>query len=168
MLDEIAELRSRLEAIVDARGPIPEPISYQLIGIELNTSCPNIPGKPPPSYSIEALLPLLLEMKSFNQRLVLHGKQLMTMGVKLPPYVHSKQFEEVAAAIKTVSADTSTISFITCTNTLGSSLLFAEQSECSDNIETEFALPTMYGGMAGDAIHTLSLGCASQRLENMG
>jgi len=106
-------------------------------------------------------------MKSFNQRLVLQGKQLMTMGVKLPPYVYSKQFEEVAAALKTVSANTSTISFITCTNTLGSSLLFAEQSECFDNIETEFALPTTHGGMAGDAIHTLSLGCALQRLKNM-
>lgn len=164
MLDEIAGLRARLETVGGMSASVPDPIRvppHQLVGVELNASCPNIPGKPPPSYSVDALLPLLLEMKEFNQRLALRGNPLMTMGMKLPPYVHSKQFEEVAAAIKSVGANT--ISFITCTNTLGSSLLFAEQANGFDSPDIEFALPTTYGGMAGDAIHTLSLGYASPR-----
>jgi dihydroorotate dehydrogenase (fumarate) len=52
------------------------------------------------------------------------------------------------------------IAFFTCTNTLGNSLLFAEQTTSTTPSEqtTEFAVPCGLGGLAGEPIHPLSLG----------
>lgn len=157
MLDQIAILRDFLDSsIPPTASDRAKPLANRLLGIELNTSCPNIPGKPPPSYDIESLLTLLTALDIFAKSLILEQKLPFTIGLKLPPYVYSKQFEDVAKAIK--SLGNSTISFITCTNTLGSNLLFSEQAEAVDSDGSDFALPTMYGGIAGDAIHALSLG----------
>jgi dihydroorotate dehydrogenase (fumarate) len=51
--------------------------------------------------------------------------------------------------------------FFTCTNTLGNNLLFADQVGFPTNPEandTQFAVPPALGALAGESLHTLSLG----------
>ncbi|KAF8557377.1 FMN-linked oxidoreductase [Imleria badia] len=129
------------------------------IAIELNTSCPNIPARSPASYdptgpALAALLDVLAEFFWKDTSL--------TIGVKLPPYVAGAQIADVVQTIATYSrvdpfSDTSVnpIAFLTCTNTLGNSLVFADQVEGATG---EFAVPPGVGGLAGEAIHALSLG----------
>jgi dihydroorotate dehydrogenase (fumarate) len=86
----------------------------------------------------------------------------LTIGLKLPPYVYASQFDDVIQGISPFSAGTTRnpIAFLTCTNTLGSSLLFADQTtEPQDTlVPGHFAVPTALGGLAGESIHALSLG----------
>lgn len=120
--------------------------AYQLIGVELNTSCPNIRGKPPPSYTPSLLSPLLLAIALFQRSLIQRSKHPLTIGLKLPPYVHQGQFEDIidllndsrimgmepASDVETEYAEMlkgHPISFLTCTNTLGSGLLFMDDAE---------------------------------------
>ena len=53
-----------------------------LVGIELNTSCPNIKDAPPPSYTFQFLLPYLDVLSS-----AFHSDPSLTIGLKLPPYL---------------------------------------------------------------------------------
>ncbi|KAH8120681.1 FMN-linked oxidoreductase [Phellopilus nigrolimitatus] len=145
------------------------------IGIELNTSCPNIDHAPPPSYTPDALSPLLavLAMSFWSDR-------TLTIGLKLPPYTYATQFTDVLRVIAGLSRDIgdarfNPIAFLTCTNTLGSSLLFGEQTLGATTsalpapingeggggtmaAQSPFALPTPLGGLAGEALHALALG----------
>lgn len=94
----------------------------------------------------------------------------LTIGLKLPPYMWSTQFEHVVRSISKLSADIAgegqseggrnAFAFLTCTNTLGSSLIFADQVEHNGPSlnANQFALPTAIGGLAGEPIHSLSLG----------
>lgn len=158
MIDSIQALRKELH---DSTGAVSR------IAIELNTSCPNIKGSPPLAYNFTAILPLLEVMKDHHDR-----DQSLTLGVKLPPYFYEAQFEEVVRQLQKFSAavppsendkaftTTSAFAFLTCTNTLGSSLMFSEQigRPASNEREDMYALPTPLGGLAGEAIHALSLG----------
>lgn len=69
---------------------------------------------------------------------------------------------ELAGAIEELALgqNESPIAFLTCTNTLGMSLLFADQAEgaAGQPSGSQFALPTTLGGLAGEALHALSLG----------
>lgn len=151
------------------------------IAIELNTSCPNIKNTPPPGYDFESLIPLLRVLSEAYTE-----DPTLTIGLKLPPFVHEQQFHSVLNQISSLIPDNahhsvtpsvsgadrtnpgSFISFLTCTNTLGNSLLFADQitpitpssspsNEGSSSLAT-FALPTVLGGLAGEALHSLALG----------
>ncbi|KDN50020.1 hypothetical protein RSAG8_01356, partial [Rhizoctonia solani AG-8 WAC10335] len=88
----------------------------------------------------------------------------LVVGLKLPPYVHSKQFTDVVdeLAKHSPSDGLHPIAFLTCTNTLGSSILFQDQVVPSSfekpPDDFEFAVPAIYGGLAGESIHPLSLG----------
>ena len=159
MVEAIQQLRRKLG---DTEG------DTSRIGIEVNTSCPNIAHAPPPSYTPSALSPLLavLAMAYWSDR-------TLTIGLKLPPYTYSTQFTDIHSLIAGLSSDIdgqryNPIAFLSCTNTLGSSLLYAEQSlnakESQSNTNpgdengSAYALPTALGGLAGEAIHALSLG----------
>jgi len=147
MIDAIQALRARLQDAGRAE--------LSRVAIELNTSCPNIRGSPPPAYSLPTLLPLL-------QVLAVHYQQdpTLTIGLKLAPYVSSFQFEEVVHCIASFSGnggETNPFAFFTCTNTLGSSLLFVDQTTTRRD-ERGFALEPVLGGLAGQSIHALSLG----------
>lgn len=157
MIDSIQALREELR---DTAGAVSR------IAIELNTSCPNIQGLPPLAYNFPAILPLLRAMVNHY-----NSDQSLTLGIKLPPYFYAAQFEEVVHGLLEFShvsvggdggsgAARNAFAFFTCTNTLGSSLMFAEQTCPSAPSEggSAYALPTPLGGLAGEAIHALSLG----------
>jgi len=169
MLDSIQNLRAKFR---DSEGTISR------IGIELNTSCPNIQGCPPPAYHMTGLKPTLDVFARYFRE-----DPTLVIGLKLPPYVYSTQFDELLQVIATYSPPspsdnsqsprrTSPFAFLTSTNTLGQTLFFAEQAvplvlapsgsktaaaDASDNA-TEFALPVALGGLAGEALHPLALG----------
>jgi dihydroorotate dehydrogenase (fumarate) len=162
MLDVIQKLRAKFR---DSEG------TRSRIGIELNTSCPNIKGSPPPAYHMDALKPILDVFARYFRE-----DPTLVIGLKLPPYVYSTQFDELLQVIATYSRPypgdesnrTNPFAFLTSTNTLGQTLFFTEQAgplvpsggntaDASD-VATEFALPVALGGMAGEALHPLALG----------
>lgn len=157
MIDAIQQLRQKIS---DAQG------STSRIGIELNTSCPNITGAPPPAYKPESLAPLL-EVLAWEYQ----ADNSLTIGLKLPPYVYATQFTDVLDVISKLTRDggettglLNPIAFLSCTNTLGTSLLFSDQVTPSQEGSVKqggsgsFALPTPLGGLAGEALHALALG----------
>lgn len=149
MLSAIQSLRTHL---CDSEGPISR------IAIEFNASCPNIKGSAPPAYNFSSLLPLLHVLANHYWK-----DPTLTIGLKLPPYVCLTQFEDVSRGISEFTSDggRNVFAFLTCTNTLGSSLLFSDQAEPnrgSSPNASQFALPTPLGGLAGECIHALSLG----------
>jgi dihydroorotate dehydrogenase (fumarate) len=147
MVDYIQQLRVSLDDMA--------PSKPGRIAIELNTSCPNIIGKPPPSYDMLSLLPLLKVLADHHRE-----DPTLTIGMKLPPYVYARQFVDVVAVITTLTHEgRNPITFLTCTNTLGSSLFFEDQvTEKAAGDALQFALPTPLGGLAGEALHPLALG----------
>ncbi|KAF8499097.1 hypothetical protein F5888DRAFT_1802509 [Russula emetica] len=167
MLDSIQRLRTKLH---DGEGTLSR------VGIELNTSCPNIKGSPPPAYHMDDLTPILDVLARYFRE-----DPTLVIGLKLPPYVYSTQFDDLLRGIATYSRSDpsdesrriSPFAFLTSTNTLGQTLFFAEQAvpplpgkaeavtpAVSEEVSTPtgFALPTVTGGMAGEALHPLALG----------
>lgn len=122
------------------------------LAMEINLSCPNIPGKPPPAYNGDSLAKYLSELEKVTSNSELPR---IPFGLKTPPYTYSKQFEELISALEQTSADGKIcpVSFITATNTLGSCLVLADKDDNGP------ALPgTGIGGMAGAPLHPLALG----------
>ncbi|KAI0063111.1 FMN-linked oxidoreductase [Artomyces pyxidatus] len=152
MLDAIQQLRARLD---DAASPASR------IGVELNTSCPNIKGSPPPAYNAAALAPLLDVLAQHFWR-----DPTLTLGLKLPPYSYSTQLTDLVKAVAALSRpdpaeqahSANPIAFFTSTNTLGQTLLFGSQTRAGGVDASAYALPTVLGGLAGDALHPLALG----------
>ncbi|KII86351.1 hypothetical protein PLICRDRAFT_114308 [Plicaturopsis crispa FD-325 SS-3] len=143
------ELTSLVNSIQSLRFALSDN-NKRRIAIELNTSCPNIPDHPPPSYHVESLFPFLAV---FQQAYV--ADPTLTLGLKLPPYTYRIQFTNVLDALGRFGNNT--FAFLTCTNTLGSSLLFSSQT-ADLAVGGGFALPTPLGGLAGAALHPLALG----------
>jgi dihydroorotate dehydrogenase (fumarate) len=124
------------------------------LAMEVNLSCPNIPGAPPPAYSGASLRRYL---DALQETIAAHaGLPRVPFGLKTPPYTHATEFQTLIDALVMSSTGPARgvcpVSFITATNTLGSCLAFKE-----DNIS--FALPGAgTGGMAGAPLHPLALG----------
>lgn len=118
--------------------------------MEINLSCPNIAGKPPPAYSAESL-------KEYLSLLAYAG---VPIGLKVPPYTYHDQFQALVNALK-ATEDVCRISFITAVNTLGSSLVLQEVAgssppEYSPAINSSTGLGI--GGLAGAPLHPIALG----------
>lgn len=79
----------------------------------------------------------------------------LTVGLKLPPYLYREQFVQVVELVQTLGKES--FQFLTCTNTLGNSLLFSEQTDSAGGGEG-FAVPSALGGLGGEALHALALG----------
>jgi dihydroorotate dehydrogenase (fumarate) len=127
----------------------------------VNLSCPNIAGKPPPAYDHEGLkeyLDAISDSKSTYRGRMATPECVPRVGIKLPPYTYSTQFEMVASALAAARSsepgEGSVVDFITCTNTLGSSLVMSEDLKPALNSEAG----TGIGGLAGAALHPLALG----------
>lgn len=76
--------------------------------VELNMSCPNIPGKPQIGYDFEASNLLL------HQAFEVCSKPI---GVKLPPYFDMAHFEAMAAVLKQFP-----IAYVCCVNSIGNAM----------------------------------------------
>ncbi|KAK0635867.1 hypothetical protein B0T17DRAFT_470087, partial [Bombardia bombarda] len=150
------------------------------LAMEVNLSCPNIEGKPPPAYGKGELVRYLealqgvIDARSDGD----DGKPLLLpripFGLKAPPYTHSTEYDILIGALAEHATSlgergekrVSPVSFITSTNTLGSCLLFAGGGDIDhdggggmDGVLTSFALPGFgIGGMAGAPLHPLALG----------
>ncbi|TFY70067.1 hypothetical protein EVJ58_g2 [Rhodofomes roseus] len=109
------------------------------VAIELNTSCPNIPSG----------------------------------AAALPPYPDVTRIRDVVYCLAEYTIDEpdaegarSPFAFLTCTNTLGGSVVFAGEIDLSSAppslgsgpAPTAFALPTALGGLGGERLHALALG----------
>lgn len=113
------------------------------LAMEINLSCPNIRGAPPPAYDGDALAKYLVGLPD---------APALPIGVKTPPYTHHGQFSTLISALQPVA---SSLSFITATNTLGSCLIL--EGESTDMLKPQ--LPNSgVGGMAGPPLHPIALG----------
>ena len=117
--------------------------------MEINLSCPNIAGKPPPAYSKDELLKYLTPLVDEDP-----GGVGIMVGIKTPPYTYQTQFDELISALLESSKCCCPVSFITSTNTLGSSLVLSETLIPALKSTTG----TGIGGLAGSALHPLALG----------
>ncbi|KAH6615270.1 hypothetical protein C7974DRAFT_403597 [Boeremia exigua] len=159
--------------------------SYQrdvrmVLAMEINLSCPNIPGKPPPAYDASSLSTYLDALKVEIDRQISEdgtsahphtGHTHVPIGIKTPPYTYQDQYNGLIKALKDSALAQPAhlpcpITFITSCNTLGSSLLLAPQLESSSDGHShevyhrtlESATGTGIGGLAGAPLHPLALG----------
>lgn len=155
------ELSSMIALVQDLRST---PKFAPLVAIELNTSCPNVSSDSPSGYIPPSIYPLLRALSETHMQ-----DKSLTIGLKLPPYTYRGQFDAMISMLKEFNYEDAdrgqrnSFAFLTCTNTLGNSLLFLEQvietlATANELRDKEFAVPTAVGGLAGDAIHALSLG----------
>jgi len=144
------------------------------LAMEINLSCPNIPNHPPPAYNPEALLSYLSALKEEmwtelggNTDLSAQILGSVPIGIKTPPYTYQDQFQQLIDALVKSGKDMEPtqlpcpISFITATNTLGSSLLLNSIVEGNVTVQhhvLDSATGTGIGGMAGAPLHPLALG----------
>jgi dihydroorotate dehydrogenase (fumarate) len=116
------------------------------LAMEINLSCPNIPGKPPPAYSPTELAKYLTGLAEYRLK-----DDNVPIGLKVPPYTHAGDFNRLIEALADIThlyQGSCPVSFLTSTNTLGSCLVLG------DNM-----LPgSGMGGMAGAPLHPLALG----------
>ncbi|OCF32160.1 hypothetical protein I316_06074 [Kwoniella heveanensis BCC8398] len=131
------------------------------LAVEINLSCPNIPGKPPPAYSGEELKPYLDALLLCQYDKQYEKQKHLPLGLKLPPYTYSSQF---ATLVDAIGSHRCHFSFLTSTNTLGNSLMIdlptSSSATQSDTRSRAVAKESFFGlgGLAGTAIHPLSLG----------
>lgn len=116
--------------------------------VEINLSCPNIPGKPPPAYDLAELLLCLEQLEDLPPA--------VPLGLKTPPYTHDAEYRVLLDALK---QHPRVVSFITSTNTLGSAL-HVSRAEAGGEYRPTLgsAAGTGIGGLGGACIHWLSLG----------
>ncbi|MCG9057093.1 dihydroorotate oxidase [Laribacter hongkongensis] len=102
--------------------------------LEVNLSCPNVPGKPQLGYSFDDMEEAL---KAIDAELG------MPFGVKLPPYFDISHFEMAAAIFNRFE----NLAFLTCINSVGNGLVVDVESE------TVVIKPKNgFGGIGGDYV----------------
>ncbi|KAH9850651.1 hypothetical protein C2E23DRAFT_929695 [Lenzites betulinus] len=112
-----------------------------LVGIELNTSCPNIKDAPPPAYTFAFLLPLLDVLSS-----AFYSDPSITIGLKLPPYLYSTRFAEAIRFVHTYTRE------------IRPAVTPPPHPPSPSFAPSPFALPPALGGLGGESIHPISLG----------
>jgi len=112
------------------------------LAVEINLSCPNIPGKPPTAYDFDGMSDYLAT--------VFRGGTAagVAVGVKTAPYFYEQQFEGAAAVLNNCPH----VAFVTCINTVGNGLLIDLDSEAP------VLAPGSYGGLGGPAVQAIALG----------
>ena len=109
-------------------------------GVELNLSCPNVPGKPQTGYDFDATEETLRQSLELFDRLPL--------GVKLPPYFDPAHWDRIAGIIERQKK----IGWVTCINSPGNGLVI-------DPIEEQvlIAPKSGHGGIGGALIKPWAL-----------
>lgn len=105
------------------------------LAMEVNLSCPNIPGKPPPAYTEASLREYVDHLPGPESG---DAPTRLPVGLKIPPFTYSDQLQ---AFLRGLAGLQNRISFFTAVNTLG----FCQ-------------VGAIAGGMAGPALHPLALG----------
>ena len=110
----------------------------EVTAIELNLSCPNVPGKPQTGYDFQQVKLVLEEVFKINKKI---------LGVKLPPYFDLIHFYSMADILNEYP-----LSFVTCINSIGNGLVI--------DVETESVVikpKNGFGGIGGDYIKPTAL-----------
>jgi dihydroorotate dehydrogenase (fumarate) len=124
----VADNLAMLEAIQAARLPAI---------VELNLSCPNVPGKPQIAYDFDTMEMMLDAVTRQYDA---------PFGIKLPPYFDIAHFDAAAAILNRYSS----IAFLTCINSIGNALVIDAETESVvikpkdgfGGIGGDYALPT--------------------------
>jgi dihydroorotate dehydrogenase (fumarate) len=106
--------------------------------LEVNVSCPNIPGKPLLAYDMEAMESLLIKLQKYTFK----------KALKLPPYFDMSQFDRIAEMVIKYKIDVIIVS-----NTIGGCLVINPETE-----STVLKPKNGMGGLGGDFIKPLALG----------
>ncbi len=102
-----------------------------IAAIELNLSCPNVPGKPQTGYDFEGTQKLLD---------LVFAEVTQPLGVKLPPYFDMPHFEMMAAILGRYP-----LAFVTCINSIGNGLVIDPDRE-----SVVIRPKNGFGGIGGD------------------
>ncbi|WEV44654.1 dihydroorotate oxidase [Streptococcaceae bacterium ESL0687] len=106
--------------------------------VELNLSCPNVPGKPQMAYDFEDTEKLLKEIFAFYTK---------PFGVKLPPYFDIMHFDKIASVLNQFD-----LKFVNCVNSIGNGLYIDEKTD------TVVIKPKGgFGGIGGEYIKPTAL-----------
>ncbi len=104
--------------------------------VELNLSCPNVPGKPQIAYDFETTDTILNEVFSYFTK---------PLGVKLPPYFDIVHFDQAAAIFNQYP-----LAFVNCVNSIGNGLVVEDES-------VVIKPKNGFGGIGGDFIKPTAL-----------
>ena len=106
--------------------------------IELNLSCPNVPGKPQTGYDFEATERILQEVFTFIDK---------PLGVKLPPYFDMAHFDKIAEVLNKFP-----LHYVNCINSIGNGLYIDTEKE-----EVVIRPKDGFGGIGGEYIKPTAL-----------
>ncbi len=102
--------------------------------MELNLSCPNVPGKPQIAYDFDAMDTMLAAVCAEYDR---------PFGVKMPPYFDIVHFDQAAEILNRYPQ----VAFVTCINSIGNALAI------DTDTETVLIKPKDgFGGIGGDYV----------------
>ncbi|AIN96927.1 dihydroorotate dehydrogenase, putative [Leishmania panamensis] len=104
--EENAEMCKRLAPVAAEKGVI----------LELNLSCPNVPGKPQVAYDFDAMRRYLAAISEAYPH---------PFGVKMPPYFDFAHFDAAAEILNQFPK----VQFITCINSIGNGLVIDVETE---------------------------------------
>ncbi|KAI0095523.1 dihydroorotate dehydrogenase [Daldinia grandis] len=151
--EEVAECYGRTAELAAGSGA--------RLAVEVNLSCPNMPGALPPAYSARGLRPYLAVVARAAAAAARGGAGcgVLPWGVKTPPYTHAGQFDMLVDVLRGEARGPGgccPLSFVTATNTLGSCLVLDGGSRAV--LGGEGGEMGGMGGMAGAPLHPLALG----------
>lgn len=114
--------------------------------VEINVSCPNIPGKEQLAYNFA-------ELEKFLFNLSRHKSNFtnLIIGLKLPPYFDPVHFERLRDTLN-LYIESKNIKFLTAINSIGNGLVIDGENETTA-IKPKMGL----GGLGGDVIKPTAL-----------
>lgn len=104
--------------------------------VELNLSCPNVPGKPQIAYDFEATEKILKEVFAYFTK---------PLGIKLPPYFDIVHFDQAAAIFNQFP-----LRFVNCVNSIGNGLYIEDEA-------VVIKPKNGFGGLGGEYIKPTAL-----------
>ncbi|KGR72416.1 dihydroorotate oxidase [Streptococcus phocae subsp. salmonis] len=104
--------------------------------VELNLSCPNVPGKPQIAYDFEATDAILESVFSYYTK---------PLGIKLAPYFDIVHFDQAAAIFNKYP-----LAFVNCINSVGNGLVITDE-------HVVIKPKNGFGGIGGDYIKPTAL-----------
>lgn len=104
--------------------------------VELNLSCPNVPGKPQTGYDFDLTFTILSEVFTYFTK---------PIGVKLPPYFDLAHFDQMAAILNQFP-----LAFINTVNSVGNGLWIQDET-------TAIKPKQGFGGIGGSYIKATAL-----------